>query len=151
MGKLGKVGREVVKKLDYQPKRLDFDNTINLSNLIVILGAEVRFGTGRCLKSSRLADVGVVKNVKCRVPSLVKKTIAVGERSFLFLSGTNVPLFQRFFFFGWCGLELAQFERLCVCVRTTRSWSQNFSERDVRSGWRRGGMSEDIYVFGDQG
>ncbi len=63
--------------------------------------------------------MGVVKNVKCRVPSLVKKTIAVGERSFLFLSGTNVPLFQRFFFFGWCGLELAQFERLCVCVRTT--------------------------------
>jgi hypothetical protein len=67
MGRLGKVGREVVKRLDYlaetcliitindtslgylpliinisdtcknQPKRLDFDNTINLSSLIVIL------------------------------------------------------------------------------------------------------------------
>jgi hypothetical protein len=25
-------------------------------------------------------------------------------------------------------------------------WSQNFSERDVGSGWRRGGMTEDMYV-----
>jgi hypothetical protein len=70
MGRIGKVGREVVKRLDYQaetcssitindtsigdlpliitisdtcknqPKRLDSDNTINLSSLIVSLGLE---------------------------------------------------------------------------------------------------------------
>jgi hypothetical protein len=52
--------------------------------------------------------------------------------------------FSTVFFGGGGGLELSEFERLCVCVRTTRSWSQNFSERGVGSGWRRGGMSEDI-------
>jgi hypothetical protein len=73
MNRIGKVGREVVKKLDYhdnqaetcliitindtsigdlpliitisdtcknQPKRLDSDNTINLSSLIVSLGRQ---------------------------------------------------------------------------------------------------------------
>jgi hypothetical protein len=48
-------------------------------------------------------------------------------------------------------LELSEFERLCVCVRTALIWSQNFSERGVGSGWRRGGRAEDIYVFEDQG
>jgi hypothetical protein len=38
MVRIGKVGREVVKK-DH-PKRLDFDNTINLSSLIVILAPD---------------------------------------------------------------------------------------------------------------
>ena len=37
-------------------------------------------------------------------------------------------------------------ERLRVCVRTDECRSQNFSERGVGSGWRRGGMAEDLYV-----
>ena len=79
MGRIGKVGRKVVKKAcnqaqtcliitindtsigdlpliitisdtcKNQPKRLDFDNTINLSNLIVSLGAHV----SSCLKCWR--------------------------------------------------------------------------------------------------
>jgi hypothetical protein len=40
---------------------------------------------------------------------------------------------------------------LRVCVRTAHCWSQNFSERGVGSGWRRGGIAEGIYVFEDQG
>jgi hypothetical protein len=59
--------------------------------------------------------------------------------------------FSTAFFFGGCVLELSEFERLSVCVRTARIWSQNFSERGVGSGWRRGGRAEDIYVFEDQG
>jgi hypothetical protein len=76
MGRLGKVGREVVKRLDNQaetfliitindtslgylpliiiisdtcknqPKRLDFDNTINLSSLIVILESYTNYIEG---------------------------------------------------------------------------------------------------------
>ena len=49
---------------------------------------------------------------------------------------------------GW---EHSEFERLYVCLRTTQHWSQNFSERGVGSGWRRGGMDEDIHVCEDQG
>ena len=60
-------------------------------------------------------------------------------------------LFSTAFFFGGCGLELSEFERLCICVRTARIWSQNFSERGVGSGWRRGGMAEDLYVCEDRG
>ena len=48
----------------------------------------------------------------------------------------------------WYFLE---FERLRVCVRTAECWSQNFSERGVGSGWRRGGMAEDLYVCEDRG
>jgi hypothetical protein len=98
-----------------KPKRFDFDNTVNLSSLIVILGSEVWCGTGSCLNSSCLADTGVVKNMKCRVASLVKKKIAVGERPFLFLSGTNLPLFQRFFFFRWWAWNLLNLKG-CVFV-----------------------------------
>jgi hypothetical protein len=43
-----------------------------------------------------------------------------------------------------------EFERLCFCVRTDRIWSQIFSERDVGSGWRRGGMAEALYVREDR-
>jgi hypothetical protein len=42
------------------------------------------------------------------------------------------------------------FERLCFCVRTARIWSQIFSEGGVGSGWRRGGMAEDLYVREDR-
>jgi len=41
-------------------------------------------------------------------------------------------------------------ERLRVCVRTDECRSQNFSERGVGSGWRRGGMAEDLYVREDR-
>ncbi len=41
-------------------------------------------------------------------------------------------------------------ERLRVCVRTDECWSQNFSERGVGSGWRRGGMAEALYVCEDR-
>jgi hypothetical protein len=41
-------------------------------------------------------------------------------------------------------------ERLRVCVRTDECRSQNFSERGVGSGWRRGGMVEDVYVCDDR-
>ena len=43
-----------------------------------------------------------------------------------------------------------EFERLYFCVRTARIWSQIFSERGVGSGWRRGGMAEDLYVREDR-
>ncbi len=93
------------------------------------------------LQNACLADECVVKNWKSeRVPSLE-----------FFFPGTNVPFCNGIFFSGVCGLEHSEFERLCVCVRTTSIWSQNFIERDVGSGWRRGGMAEDICVFEDQG
>jgi hypothetical protein len=41
-------------------------------------------------------------------------------------------------------------ERLRVCVRTDECRSQNFSKRGVGSGWRRGGMAEDLYVREDR-
>ena len=59
----------------------------------------------------------------------------------------NVPL-KRFRML--CGFELFVFERLYVCLRTGRSWSQNDRERGVGSGWRRGGMVEDINVCEDR-
>ncbi len=43
-----------------------------------------------------------------------------------------------------------EFERLCFCVRTRRIWSQIFSEGGVGRGWRRGGMTEDLYVREDR-
>jgi len=61
------------------------------------------------------------------------------------------PFSTAFCFLGGGGWELSDFERLYVCLRTTQSCSQNFSVRGVGSGWRRGGMTEDIYVFEDQG
>jgi hypothetical protein len=58
--------------------------------------------------------------------------------------------FSTAFFFRGCGWEPSEFERLRVCVRTDQCWSQNFSERGVGSGWRRGGMTEDLYVREDR-
>ena len=59
--------------------------------------------------------------------------------------------FSTAFFLGGCGWELSEIERLYVCLRTAQSWSQNCSERGVGSGWRRGGMVEDINVCEDRG
>ena len=60
------------------------------------------------------------------------------------------PFSTAFFFRGVWFETFFEFERLRVCVRTADCWSQNFSERGVGSGWRRGGMAEDLYVREDR-
>jgi hypothetical protein len=90
---------------------------------------------------------GVVKTGNRRVMSLVKKKIPLGNGCIFF---SWYKCFQRYFFstvffFRGC----LEFER-CVCARTAHCWSQKFSERGVGSGWRRGGMAEDLYVRKDR-
>jgi hypothetical protein len=103
------------------------------------------------LKCSRLLT-GVVKNGSFKgLRDLKIKKISLANGCFFVFSWYKC--FQRHFFWQrqfFCR-GCVEFESLRFCVRTTRIWSQNFSERGVGSGWRRGGRAEDIYVFEDQG
>jgi hypothetical protein len=74
-------------------------------------------------------------------------------------TGAFVVVFPTLFYFQEC-VSMSQkcayrivqsMMWLYVCVRTEHVWSQNFSESGVGSGWRRGGMTEDIYVCENQG
>jgi hypothetical protein len=92
----------------------------------------------------------VVKTGNQRVARFEKKKNFAGKR--MYFCFFLVQMFSTVFFLAtaiFCR-GCVEFERLCFCVRTSRIWSQIFSERGVGSGWRRGGMAEDVYVREDR-